>query len=106
MNKEKQKKRLKRLTYHLIMNGRIKTSPEAAKEVRSYAEKLITRSKNSNHKNRKYVASKLPEKAVKKLFEEIGPANKEREGGYTRIMRLGPRQGDGSQRCILEIIDV
>ncbi|MGM0441128.1 MAG: 50S ribosomal protein L17 [Elusimicrobiota bacterium] len=106
MNKAKQKKRLKRLTYHLIMNGRITTSPQAAKKVKSYAEKLITRSKNSNHKNRKYVTGKLPKPAVKKLFDEIGPANSEREGGYTRIMRLGPRQGDGSQRCILEIIDV
>ncbi len=106
MNKTKQKKRLKRLTYHLIINERIKTSPQAAKKVKSYAEKLITRAKNDNHKNRKYVKSKLPKEAVRKLFNDIGPANKNREGGYTRIMRLGHRQGDGSQRCILEIIDV
>lgn len=105
MNTQKTKRNIKRLTYQLIKRGRVKTSVPRAKKVRSYAEKLITRAKKDTVANRRYVAGKLPKESVKRLFEVIGPANRERNGGYTRILRTENRKGDGSKRCILEIID-
>ncbi|NLB35320.1 MAG: 50S ribosomal protein L17 [Elusimicrobia bacterium] len=102
----KDKKDIRNLSYHLIDRGRITTSVSKAKELRKGVERLITRAKKDTLANRRYVAKKIPAKGVKKLFEEIGPANRERNGGYTRILRLEPRQGDAREMCILEIIDV
>ncbi len=105
MNKQKTKRNIKRLSYQLIKSGRIKTSVPRAKKVRSNLEKIISRAKKDTVVNRRYAAARLPGKSVKKLFEVIGPANKNRPGGYTRILRIGNRKGDGSKRCLLEIID-
>jgi large subunit ribosomal protein L17 len=105
LNKQKTKRNIKRLTYQLVKSGRIKTSVPRAKKVRSHVEKLITRAKKDTVANRRYVAAGLPKETVNKLFEIIGPANKDRPGGYTRILRIGNRKGDGSKRCMLEIID-
>jgi large subunit ribosomal protein L17 len=103
----KNKRTIKNLTYHLIDRGRITTTVPTAKVIRKNVEKLITKSKKDSVANRRYVAKVLPKDGVGKLFSVIGPANKERKGGYTRMLRLEDnRKGDGSPMCILEIIDV
>ena len=77
-----------------------------AKQVRKRVEKLITRAKKDTVFNRRCVSRKLPREGVDLLFKKISPANIERMGGYTRIIRIGYRKGDGSERCLLEIINV
>src|SRR5881275_2403598 len=87
----------------LIKHRRITTSLAKAKAARSVAEKMVTLGKaGSIHDRRLAVARLHQEDAVKILFSEIAPAQKDRPGGYTRIVRLGQRQGDASQKAILE----
>ncbi len=103
----KDKRKIKSLAYHLIQRGKIKTTVPVAKNVRRKVEKLITRSRIDNVLNRRYIAKVLPEDGVNKLFNVIGPANKDRNGGYTRIIRMdGNRKGDGTEMCLIEIINV
>lgn len=102
----KAKKDISNLSYHLIDRGRITTSVSSARRIKKVVERLITKAKKDSVANRRYAAKKLPVKGVKKLFEEIGPANRERNGGYTRMLRVERRQGDSREMCILEIIDV
>ena len=102
----KDKRTIRNLTYNLIKKGRISTSVPVAKALRTKAEKLITRAKRDTVSNRRYAAKYLPKDAVAHLFTVIGPANLSRNGGYTRIHRLGEKvKGDGSEKCIIEIID-
>lgn len=85
---------------------RITTTSAKAKEVRRAAERLITRSKIDSVHNRRTVAKFVQdEKILNKLFTEIGPRMKERNGGYTRILKLGFRQGDAADVVILELVD-
>ena len=85
---------------------RITTTKAKAKEVRKAAEKLITRSKVDSVHNRRTAAKFIQdEKILNKLFTEIGPRMKERNGGYTRILKLGFRQGDAADVVILELVD-
>lgn len=85
---------------------RITTTKAKAKEVRKAAEKLITRSKVDSVHNRRTVAKFIQdEKILNKLFTEIGPRMKDRNGGYTRILKLGFRQGDAADVVILELVD-
>ncbi|WP_294428870.1 50S ribosomal protein L17 [uncultured Treponema sp.] len=85
---------------------RITTTSAKAKEVRKAAEKLITRSKVDSVHNRRTAAKFIQdEKILNKLFTEIGPRMKERNGGYTRILKLGFRQGDAADVVILELVD-
>jgi large subunit ribosomal protein L17 len=85
---------------------RIKTTRAKALEIRSSAEKMITRAKIDSVHNRRQVASVLFDKAVvAKLFTDIGPKYKERNGGYTRILKLGQRQGDAADMVILELVE-
>lgn len=85
---------------------RITTTSSKAKEVRKAAEKLITRSKVDSVHNRRIVAKFIQdEKILNKLFTEIGPRMKERNGGYTRILKIGFRQGDAADVVILELVD-
>lgn len=103
----REKRRIKKLTYHLIQRERIKTTVPTAKLVKIKVEKLITRAKKDNIVNRRYIARVLPNESVNKLLGVIGPANISRNGGYTRLLRMeSNRKGDGSQMCVLEIIDV
>jgi large subunit ribosomal protein L17 len=91
----------------LITQKRITTTLAKAKAARSVAEKMVTLGKSGTLHDRRLVAARLhQEDAVKILFDEIAPAQKERHGGYTRIMRLGQRQGDAAQRAILEWVDL
>ena len=90
----------------LLRFERITTTSSKAKEVRKAAEKLITRAKVDSVHNRRIVAKFIQdEKIFNKLFTEVGPRMKERNGGYTRILKLGFRQGDAADVVILELVD-
>ncbi|PIV80731.1 50S ribosomal protein L17 [bacterium CG17_big_fil_post_rev_8_21_14_2_50_64_8] len=94
------------LVTSLIKHERIQTTVPKAKEARSVAEKLITYAKRGDLHARRIAARKITEPAVlAKLFEEIGPRYAERPGGYTRILRMGPRKGDNAEMAILELVD-
>ena len=85
---------------------RITTTKSKALEVRKAAEKLITRGKVDSVHNRREAAKFIQdEKILNKLFTEIGPRMKERNGGYTRVLKLGYRQGDAADMVILELVD-
>jgi large subunit ribosomal protein L17 len=91
----------------LIKHKRIITSLAKAKAARSVAEKMITLGKSGTLHDRRLAVSRLhQEDMVKILFDEIAPTQKERRGGYTRIIRMNQRQGDASQRAILEWVDL
>ena len=92
----------------LIIHKRITTSVAKAKAARSVAEKMVTLGKAGTLHDRRLAVARLhQEDAVKILFNEIAPAQKERRGGYTRIVRLGrQRQGDAGERAILEWVDM
>jgi large subunit ribosomal protein L17 len=90
----------------LLTHERITTTLPKAKELRPLAEKMITLGKRGGLHARRLAVKTLPDKdAVKRLFDEIAPRFKERVGGYTRIMKLGRRQGDGAEMAILEFVD-
>src|SRR3954462_13856556 len=98
---------LANLVCSLIKHKRITTSLAKAKAARSVAEKMVTLGKHGTLHDRRLAVSRLhQEDAVKILFNEIAPAQKERRGGYTRIIRMHQRQGDASQLAILEWVDV
>ena len=85
---------------------RITTTSAKAKEVRKAAEKLITRSKVDTVHNRRIAAKFIQdEKILNKLFTELGPRMKDRKGGYTRILKIGFRQGDAADMVTLELVD-
>ena len=90
----------------LFRYERITTTKSKALEVRKSAEKLITRAKEDTVHNRREAAKYISdEKILNKLFTEIGPRMKERNGGYTRVLKLGFRQGDAADVVILELVD-
>jgi large subunit ribosomal protein L17 len=89
----------------LFRYGRITTTKAKALEVRKFAEKLITRSKVDTVHNRRHVARFITDKTVlAKLFLDIGKSMKDRPGGYTRILKLGFRQGDAAEVVLLELV--
>ncbi len=90
----------------LITEGRIKTTLPKAKGLRRFAEKLITQSKLGTLHARRLVASKMRQpEAVQYLFDELAPVFEDRAGGYTRIIKLGRRLGDGAEMCYIELVD-
>src|SRR5690349_16849246 len=98
---------LANLVCSLIIHKRVTTTLAKAKAARSVAEKMVTLGKKGTVHDRRLASSRLhQEDAVKILFNEIAPAQKERNGGYTRIVKLGQRQGDASQSAILEWVDI
>jgi large subunit ribosomal protein L17 len=98
---------LANLVCSLIKHRRITTTLAKAKAARSVAEKMVTLGKSGTIHDRRLAAARLhQEDVVKILFNEIAPTQKERRGGYTRIVRLGNRQGDAGQKAILEWVDV
>jgi large subunit ribosomal protein L17 len=98
---------LANLVCSLIMHKRVTTTLAKAKAARSVAEKMVTLGKSGTIHDRRLATARLhQEDAVKILFTEIAPAQKERRGGYTRIVRMNQRQGDASQRAILEWVDM
>ena len=89
----------------LILEGKIRTTVVKAKETRRLAEKMITLGKKGTLHDRRRAISKIGNKeAVRKLFAEVAPQFMERDGGYTRIIRLGFRRGDAAEMCYLEFV--
>jgi large subunit ribosomal protein L17 len=98
---------LSNLVCSLIKHNRVVTSLAKAKAARSVAEKMVTLGKSGTVHDRRLAVARLhQEDMVKILFTQIAPAQKERRGGYTRIIRLSERQGDASQQAILEWVDL
>jgi len=98
---------LRTLASALFEHERIQTTLMKAKELRPYAEKLITLAKRDEgqlHARRQVAASISDGEVVKKLFDTLGQRFSSRPGGYTRILRLGPRKGDGAEMAIVELI--
>ena len=96
---------LRGMVTYLFENGRIETTVTRAKEVRAMAEKMITIAKdNSLHSKRKVMAYITKEDVAKKLFEDIAPKYKDVNGGYTRIIKTGPRRGDAAEMGIIELV--
>jgi len=96
---------LRNMTGNLINNGRIVTTVTRAKELRRVAERMITLGKRGDlHARRQALAYIYDKNAVYKLFEEVAPKYKERNGGYTRILKMGPRRGDGAELAIIELV--
>ena len=96
---------LRNLVTSLFKNGRIQTTETRAKETRKVAEKMITLAKRGDLHARRQVAAYVLDKAViKNLFDEVAPKYQERNGGYTRILKLGPRRGDAAPMAILELL--
>ncbi len=104
--KNQRKAFLKGLASSLIIHSRMETTIARAKELRPYIEKIITQSKVDNVANRRNVAAKFynHEDEVKRLFLEIAPKYKDVNGGYTRIIRLSRRLGDGAEMAIIEFV--
>ncbi len=103
---------LRNLVTDLIINERLTTTDTRAKEVRSIAEKMITLGKRGDLQARRQVATFVIRKeanetqdAIQKLFSDIAPRFKERNGGYTRILKVGTRQGDAAPISIIEFVE-
>ncbi len=97
---------LSNLACSLFLHKRISTTVAKAKALKMYAEPLITKAKDDSTNNRRVVFSYLKSKtAVSELFREISPKIADRPGGYTRILKLGNRQGDDAEMCIIELVD-
>lgn len=104
---------LRDLTTDLIINERIETTEARAKELRSVVEKMITLGKRGDLHARRQAAAFIRNEvanaengqdALQKLFADVAPRYEERQGGYTRIMKLGPRRGDGAPMVIIELV--
>ena len=96
---------LRAMVTFLLENGRIETTVTRAKEVRPLAEKMITLGKKGTLAARRQVmAFVTKEDVVVKLFDEIAPSYSERNGGYTRIIKTGPRRGDAAEMAIIELV--
>ena len=90
----------------LITHGRIETTEAKAKAVRPFAEKMITLGKRGDlHARRLAMAELRSNDVVHKLFSDVAPRFAERNGGYTRVVKLGPRQGDAASMAYLELVD-
>lgn len=97
---------LANLATSLFRHGRIKTTEAKAKRLRPYAEKLITLGKRGDLHARRLVLTKIRDKSVvHELFTEIGPRYANRNGGYTRITKIGPRKGDNAPMAVIELVE-
>ena len=103
--KDQRKALLRGLVEELVRHERIITTLAKAKETRVVAEKLITHGKKGSVHHRRLALAQIPDKrVVKKVFDEMAPRYETRAGGYTRILKLGPRQGDGASMAIIEFV--
>ena len=100
-----QRAMLRNQATELFRHGRIKTTQARAKLLRPYAEKLITKAKVGDlHKRRQVLAELRDRDVVAYLFDEVGPRFADRNGGYTRILKLGPREGDNARMARIELV--
>ncbi|MBO5332716.1 MAG: 50S ribosomal protein L17 [Clostridia bacterium] len=96
---------LRGMVTYLIENGQIETTVTRAKEVKAMAEKMITIAKSSDLHSKRQVYSYITKESVaKKLMEEVAPKYADKNGGYTRVIKTGPRRGDAAEMCIIELI--
>ena len=96
---------LRAMVTYLLENGQIETTVTRAKEVRAVAEKMITIGKNDDlHSKRQVFAYVTKESVAKKLFDEIAPKYADKNGGYTRIIKTGPRRGDAAEMTIIQLV--
>lgn len=104
-NTSQRKALLRNLVTSFLEKERIRTTLAKAKAARPLAEKMITLAKNDTlHSRRRALMFIYKEPVVRKLFDELGPRFSERPGGYTRIVKIGPRSGDGAEMAMLELI--
>jgi large subunit ribosomal protein L17 len=97
---------LRNMATSLFRHGRIETTAAKAKELRPYAEKLVTLAKRGDLHAKRLAARKIQDRTVLvRLFDEIGPAAQERPGGYTRVLKTGFRKGDGAETALIELVD-
>ena len=102
---DQRKAMLRGLVTSLLENGKIETTLARAKEVRCLADKMITLGKtNTLHTRRQALSFVTKKDVVYKLFEEIAPKYADRNGGYTRVLKAGPRRGDGAEMAIIELV--
>ncbi|MBR2916837.1 MAG: 50S ribosomal protein L17 [Clostridia bacterium] len=102
---DQRKAMLRNLTTSFLENGKIETTVTRAKEVQKLADKMITLGKkNTLHTRRQALAWITKEDVVTKLFAEIAPKYAERNGGYTRVIKVGPRRGDAAEVAVLELV--
>jgi large subunit ribosomal protein L17 len=95
------------LASQLYVHEGITTTETKAKQLRPYAEKLISKAKNGDLASRREVLKDIPDRdVVARLFHEIGPRFADRQGGYTRILKLGPRRGDGAPMARIELVEL
>lgn len=96
---------LRAMTTYLLENGQIKTTVSRAKEVAPLAEKMITLAKkNDLAAYRQALSFITKEDVAKKLFDQIGPKYATRDGGYTRVVRIGPRRGDSAEMAVIQLV--
>lgn len=97
---------LRNMAMSLFRHGRVQTTTAKAKELRPFAEKLITLAKRGDLHSKRLAARHIQDRAVLvQLFDQIGPVYAERPGGYTRILKTGFRQGDGAETSLIELVD-
>jgi large subunit ribosomal protein L17 len=97
---------MRNLASSLFRHGRIETTTAKAKELRPFAERLITLAKRGDLHARRLAATKIQDRQVLgSLFDDIGPRFAERPGGYTRILKLGNRKGDAAEMSLIELVD-
>ena len=102
---DQRKAMLRAMVTYLLENGQIKTTVTRAKEVAPVAEKMITLAKdNTLASYRQALAFITKEDVANKLFKELGPKYADRNGGYTRIVRIGPRRGDAAEMAIIQLV--
>ncbi len=103
--KKDQRKALKKgLARSLFLHEKIKTTEAKAKEVRPFAERCITKAKKGDLSSRRYLLRFFDKKTVDKLMTDLAKRYEEREGGYTRIMKLPPRKSDGAKVAFIELV--
>ena len=102
---DQRKAMLRAMTTYLLENGQIKTTVSRAKEVAPLAEKMITLAKNPSLANYRRALSWITKEDVaKKVFDELGPKYASRNGGYTRVVKIGPRRGDAAEMAIVQLV--
>ncbi|OFW65441.1 MAG: 50S ribosomal protein L17 [Actinobacteria bacterium RBG_16_68_21] len=100
-----QKHILSNLAQELFWDEKVTTTVAKAKMLRPYAEKMITKARSGSLHDRRTILKDIEDtEVVTRLFDEVAPRYKERPGGYTRIVRLGPRRGDGAEMALVELV--
>ncbi|MDD4074255.1 MAG: 50S ribosomal protein L17 [Candidatus Pacebacteria bacterium] len=105
-NRERDQRRalLKTLAVSLLLKEKIKTTEAKAKELSPFVQRKITRAKKGDLSARRYLLTLFPERVAKKLIEDISVRYKDRNGGYTRVIKLGQRKSDSAKMAIIELV--